>query len=545
MTQPTDGVPAEDQPGDATRPLPQDQTAAIPSAYAYPTPPPASGPASAPEGTPLTDEPAPRGPRRTGLLIGAVAAVAALGTGGVLAYNALSGGGDQPAAVLPADAYYYMRFDIDPSAGQKLAAVRFLSKIPEIKDLGTDDPRKTLWELATKNADDECLAKFEYDRDIAPWLGQRAGLALRPGGTADAPNAAFALQVTDEAKAGETLPKLLACSEEDPAELRMQDGYALITQVGKGDDLVAAVEQGSLADEAVFAEDMAALGEQGVVSFWGDLSPLLKDATNMAPDAAADAGFGAEDVKGRFAAALRFDPSFVELAGIGRGIEAPGAASPVAGDSSALGDLPTDTMAAFHVANGDQLLGAAWPQLKKQLDELGADQGQGDLLAMLEAQLGISLPDDLQAILGSSFTFAMPGGQNFDQDLPNLGARIVSKDAERAEEVLTQIEDIAGSSFLVKKRDGDRLHVATWSGYTDQLRNGGDLGQSEAFTTALGDLSTSVVAVYLDLDQLEKYYLEEADGEARAALEAMRSVGYKASTTGPGEASFTLRVVGN
>lgn len=545
MTQPTDGVPAEDQPGDATRPLPQDQTAAIPSAYAYPTPPPAAGPASAPEGTPLTDEPAPRSPRRTGLLIGAVAAVAALGTGGVLAYNALSGGGDQPAAVLPADAYYYMRFDIDPSAGQKLAAVRFLSKIPEIKDLGTDDPRKTLWELATKDADDECLAKFEYDRDIAPWLGQRAGLALRPGGTADAPNAAFALQVTDEAKAGETLPKLLACSEEDPAELRMQDGYALITQVGKGDDLVAAVEQGSLADEAVFAEDMAALGEQGVVSFWGDLSPLLKDATNMAPDAAADAGFGAEDVKGRFAAALRFDPSFVELAGIGRGIEAPGAASPVAGDSSALGDLPTDTMAAFHVANGDQLLGAAWPQLKKQLDELGADQGQGDLLAMLEAQLGISLPDDLQAILGSSFTFAMPGGQNFDQDLPNLGARIVSKDAERAEEVLTQIEDIAGSSFLVKKRDGDRLHVATWSGYTDQLRNGGDLGQSEAFTTALGDLSTSVVAVYLDLDQLEKYYLEEADGEARAALEAMRSVGYKASTTGPGEASFTLRVVGN
>jgi hypothetical protein len=552
MTQPTDGTPADDQPTsntpadhepvDATRPLPQDQTAADPSPYAYPAPPPQTGDAA--EGTPLTDEPTPRGRKRTGLIIGTVAAVAVLGTGGVLAYNALSGGGAQPAEVLPADSYAYMRIDIDPSAGQKIAAVRFLNKIPQIKDLGTGDARKGLWELATKDADNECVKKFSYDTDIAPWLGERAGAALRPGGTPEEPNFAFALQVTDETKAKETLTKLFACDDGEQPDLRMKGGYALITMPGKGDDLVAAVDKGTLAGNATFTADMAALGGDGVLSFWGDLQPLLKEVTNMAPDAASESGLSAGDVKGRFAAALRFDPSYVELAGIGRGLEAPGSVSPKPGDSTALGKLPDDTMAAFHVANGAESLDAAWPELQKQLDDLAAAEGQDDMLAMIEDQFGISLPDDLKALLGSSFTFAMPE-QDLEQDVPTLGFVTVSKDAARAEEVLTNVEDLVGSSLLTKEVQGDRLYVATDPGYVNKLKSGGKLGDSEAFKAALGDLSTSQVAYFIDLDKLEKLYLKEADGDARAALEAMRAVGVKASATATGDTTFSLRVVGN
>ncbi len=70
-----------------------------------------------------------------------------LGAGAVFAVQQLSGGGAQPADVLPGDAYGYVRLDIDPSAGQKIAAVRFLDKLPQVRDtLGGDDPRKKLWD---------------------------------------------------------------------------------------------------------------------------------------------------------------------------------------------------------------------------------------------------------------------------------------------------------------------------------------------------------------------------------------------------------------
>lgn len=557
MTEPTNGT-SDRQPDDATREIPQDQTAAIPSAYAYPAPPPISESAaaesastesasteSAPIGTPLTDEPAPRERRRTGLIIGTVAAVAVLGTGGVLAYNALSGGGAQPAEALPSDTYFYARLDIDPSAGQKISAVRFLNKIPELKDLGSGDARKTLWELATRDADDECVTRLDYDKEIAPWIGERAGVALRPGGTAEMPNVALALQVTDEAGATATLNKLFACSDDEKPDLRMKNGYALITNPGKGDDLIAAVDKGTLAGNATFTGDMAALGDEGVLSLWGDLSPLLKDATNMAPDAAAESGIDADQVTGRVAAALRFDPAFVELAGIARGVKGPGTVLPTpGGDSTALTKLPGDTMIAAHVANGDKALDAAWPDLKKQLDEFAASEGQDDMLAMVEDQFGIKLPGDLKAILGSSFTFAMPE-QDFEDDMPTLGLKIVSNDAARAEEVLTNVEDLAGSSLLTKEVDGDRLYVATTPDYVTRLKSDGNLGDSEAFKTALGDLSSIQFAYFMDLDKLEKLYLEETEGDARTALEALRAMGFSASGTGAGDGTFSLRVVGN
>lgn len=535
-----------------TRPLPQEATGILPASYSYPPASPGApgttatsheSSAAPAEGVPLTDEPTPRGRKRTGLLIGTIAAVAVLGTGGVLAYNALSGSGSQPADVLPGDSYAYFRLDIDPSAGQKIAAVRFLNKIPQIKSLESGDPRKQLWELATKDADNDCVKKFSYDNDIAPWLGDRAGFALRPGGTAQEPNGAFALQVTDDDRAKSTLTKLFACDKGEQPDLRIKGGYALITAPGKGDDLVAAIDKGTLAGSATFKEDMAALGEEGVLSFWGDLPPLLKDATNLAPKAAGGANLPA-DLKGRVALALRFDPSFVEFAGVARGLQGPGIVKPVQGSSSELAKLPEDTMAALHVSNADQQLAAAWPQLKKSLDDAAAADGQEDMVAMLEQQLGIKLPTDLQALLGSSFTLAIPE-QDLAGDEPLLGAKVISKDAARAEEVLTKIEDQAGSSFLTKKVEGDHLYVATSPDYADKLKAGGKLGESQAFKAALGDVSTRQTALFIDLDKIEKLYLDQADGEAKAALEALRAVGFSGSVTGDGESTFSLRVVGN
>jgi hypothetical protein len=245
------------------------------------------------------------------------------------------------------------------------------------------------------------------------------------------------------------------------------------------------------------------------------------------------------------AAALRFDPGYAEFAGIARGVGGTQTLKPVEGDAAELANLPDDTLAAVHISGGAQLLDQAWPELKKQLDSVASAGGMDDPLAAIEHELGLALPDDLKVLLGSSFTLSLPD-QEFGSDVPAIGAKVVTNDAQRAQEVVTTIEDASGAAgILTKSVDGDRLYVATTPDYVDRLKSGGNLGDSDGFKAALGDATDADYAVYVNLDRLETLYLPELEGEARAAVEAMRSVGMSSQVTGEGEARFSFRVVAN
>ncbi|WP_323097094.1 DUF3352 domain-containing protein [Intrasporangium sp. YIM S08009] len=517
----------------------------VPQSYSYPDAADASGVTDPAQGVGLADEPSTPGAgksRRTGLIAGGVAAVVLLGGAGVFAAQQLSGGGSQPADVLPGDAYAYVRLDIDPSAGQKIAAVRFLGKVPQIQNtLGSGDPRKKLWDLAAKDSNEACMKAFNYDNDIAPWLGDRIGLALRPGGTKDAPNIAMAVQVKDEDAARTMLTKLQKCGDSgSDSDLRMKDGYAIITPKGVGDATLAATAKGSLAQNTTFTGDMSALGEQGVMSAWMDMGRGLSELQKLG----ATSGMGAvptANAKGRFTAALRFDADYVELAGLVRGADA---TKTVKGDGSELASLPANTMAALQLSGGDQAVDTAWPALKKQLDTLTTG-GQGGLEDMVQQQLGLKLPDDLKALLGRSFTLSLPD-QDFQSAAPAIGAKIVSSDAKRADAVITKLLQAGGGGVdLTHRVEGDKVYVATTSDYADDLKAGGRLGDSDAFKQAVGDVSGSNAALFLDLDKLEKLYLPGVHGQEKTFLESLKAVGLNATQTGAGEATFTLRVLGN
>jgi hypothetical protein len=512
--------------------------------YAYPTP--AGAPQTVPGEVTLSDEPQPTpggGRKRTGLLVGGVVTALVLGGAGAFAFQTLSGGGSQPAEVLPGDAYAYFRLDIDPSAGQKIAAVRFLGKLPQVKDtLGSDDPRKKLWELASKDSSNGCVAKFSYDNDIAPWLGDRAGAAIRPGGTSDAPNVAIAIQVKDETAAKDTLTKLFACDKNGDTELRMKNGYAIITPPGVGDATLAAVDKGSLAQNATFNEDMNALGEQGIMSAWFDMGSGLKEIQKLGGTSALGA-VPAVSAKGRVAAALRFDADYVEMAGVMRGGDATTA---VKGNGGEMASLPADTLAAVNVSGADKMIDGAWPQLKKQIESLASADGGSDPIGEVEQQLGMKLPDDLKVLLGSSFTLAMPD-QDLKSDVPTIGAKVVSSDAKRADELVSRLMETAGvgPDVLTHKVDGDKVFVATTPDYTDDLKAGGKLGDTDTFKLAVGDVSGSNTTLFVDLDKIDKLAQGQLHGEAKTFLESLRAVGFNASNTGNGEGSFTLRVLGD
>ena len=93
--------------------------------------------------------PAPRRPRQRVLLAGAVLGVAAVGVGG-WGMAQLMAGGDDPSSAVPGIAVGYVAVDLDPSASQKIEALRMLKKFPAIDeelDLGVrDDIRRWVFE---------------------------------------------------------------------------------------------------------------------------------------------------------------------------------------------------------------------------------------------------------------------------------------------------------------------------------------------------------------------------------------------------------------
>lgn len=553
MTSPNDPT----SPDDPAPSIPQQPTQAIPEHYAYPHEDWAAEQAPAPgetvaEGVAFSDVDGPSADglttsgRRTGLIAGGLVALLVVGGGIAFGVAKLSGGGAQPADVIPADAVAYARIDVDPSAGQKIAAVRFLNKIPGAKDvLGADDPRPQLWEQVVKSSDNTCLAKFDFAKDIAPWLGERAGFGLRPGKTGDEPNMLVVLQTSDEAKAGDTMTRLMACNADSTgkSDVRTRDGYVLLTPKGQGDATLTALDKGSLSSNATFAGDMSALGDQGIASMWFDAAKFVKAMGALDPSMAAGAGLpDTGSMQGRAAFTVRFDPSYVEVAGISRGATG---VKKISGDGAQLASLPGDTVAALQISGGDELLDGAWPELQKGLGSIPGVGSDVDLQAMIEDQLGVKLPDDLKVLLGRSFTLALPD-QELGSDIPAVGLKVAGTDAKRAAEVLTSIEDVSGGAIVLdKKVDGDRLYAATTPDYAAALARSGKLGDSEAFKTALGDTSRMTAGFYVDLDRIEKYYLPEVDPKAHDAVEALRAVGVNIAATGDGEGSYSLRVVGN
>jgi hypothetical protein len=498
-----------------------------------------------------------------------------LAGGAAFAVTKRGGGGQQPAEALPGNAIAYWRMDIDPSVGQKVAAVRFLSKFPKSKgDFTTGDIRKKLWNAAQE--DNPSIKDIDYDQDIKPWLGDRLGMSVSaPPKSGDDPMVAVALQVKDEDKARAGIDKILAAAPDDPGpssgssapipggasqlvakdsdkpDYFFQGDYAVFTMPGQADAVKAAIEEDPLSENTTFTGDMEDLGEQGIISGWADLGGLAEQAGDlMGP------GSSTKQLRkaGRFAVALRFDSDYLELAGITRGQES--IKAPKDEVESAITSLPDDTAVAIALSNGDQIIGNAWDSFMKLADDqsgqLGSGQSPQQFIDEFKNSYGISLPEDLQTLVGRNLVIAAP-----DQDVENTsgpedviaGVR-VKTDASKATDVMTKLEKLVrdqGSELpIVHRADGDSFLASTGQPGLDWIAKDGTLGDSDAFRLAVPDAKTAQWATFVDLDKLEHHYLGEIkDGETREFVKSLRSFGMTAHLTGDGEGDFSIRLVGN
>jgi hypothetical protein len=486
-------------------------------------------------GQPQQWQPEPK--KKRGKLIPIVAALAmviVVAGGGIFAYGKLGGGGKQPSDVLPGTAVGYARVDLNPSAGQKVNAVRFLMKFPSVKDnLGLtgeqDDLRQKLFDQIKKSAGDD-LADVDFEKDVKPWLGDRAGFAaLPPAEGKKQPVPVVAVQIKDEDAANKGMDKLLAKEDKKPGRA-FSNGYMIL-----GDDqatvdaAVATAKDNPLTKNAKFKADMDKLGEQGFVSGWADVKAIASMSGKV--DSNQLAGLGDATA----AVALRFDPSYVELKAVGHGDSNVKVNSADAADL--VSKLPDSTAGALAISGGDTIIDTAW----KQVQKAGGENIQ-PMIDRIAEQTGLKLPDDLKTLAGKNIAAAI------DKDTEN-GPKVAIRmqtDPAKAEPVLQKLVQLmnhgedSGRIPVKTAKSGDTLVAATSQDYADEVLKGGNLGSTDGFKQALPDTKGAMMIGYVDFAAASAFSDEIGDSKDLAAL---KSAGFVTRSTGDGEAEFTMRVV--
>jgi hypothetical protein len=523
---------------------------------------------SPPGGTPVVmDSQGGGGTGRSGtrgLIAVAAAVLLALILAGVgyAAYSSHSGDDPQPAEALPSTALAYLRVDLDPSAAQKLNGLQLLQKFPSFADatsISSDstDLRKKLFELAQQRGG-QCPA-VDYDTDIAPWVGDRLGVAvLPPVGGDSTPSFAIALQVQDQDAAIKGFADVTGKCGGTVGSYGVSpvgSDYILFAKTGAlATQYASQVESSSLADDSGFTADMKQLGDQGVVSMWLD----YKKVAAAMPTGSLPEQFNLSTIvngAGSVAAALRFDENYVELAAVTSGMDAPSS-----NGTNPVVNLPDTTFAALSVSGAAGAVDRGW----SSLGDLLASQGESlDVVTkQVQQQTGLVLPDDLKTLLGDNFTLALDGdgldlaklASTPDPSQLRLGARVITDTAKFDavfEKISSYVQANGGGTLPVTKVDNDGfVTISTNKDYANVLAADGNLGDDETFQNAVPDAGSAQTVFYVNFDGIESQVFDlltaqDTSQEVIDNLKPLSSIGFSTHAVGSDSVEGVLRITVN
>jgi hypothetical protein len=547
------------------------------------TPPPGPGQPEYLGSEPATpDDAAKPATRRTAVLAtAAVGVTAALAVGGWGVLQLMSSGGSAAEAV-PSTAVGYVGVDLDPSAGQKIDAIRMLQKFPALADHldidATDDVRRFVFEQIQ---DEIGCREIDYRRDIEPWLGDKMAVAAVPD--SDRPVAPLiVLQVSDQEAARAGVNALEGCGgAEQPVGVSFAGDYMLLTEhQDDADGFATAAEAKSLAEAGQFGEWMARLGDPGIVTAYASadapdvmFSAMASEAPHE-PDTLAEGDLEckapcpgvAVDVPGSdeyfdllrkqyrnfegMAGVVRFDDGGLEAEFVTRGMDPTGAlAAGVAAPS--LTDLPDSTALAFGFGVPDTLV---QDTLDKFDDFFGSGPGSAgvpsldEMLAQAEAQTGLQLPEDVQTMLGDGVTISVDGGADLralsrspaPQDIP-VALRIDGEPA-KIRPVLDKLLATAGpaADFVVVESTDSGVVLGLQQRYVDALAAGGSLGDVPSFQRVLPEADRTDSALYVNFDAGDGWaeelgrMMSGGDGDVTANLAPLDAFGISGWTDDDG-----------
>lgn len=513
-----------------------------PDGYLSPQSPPESATAA-----PGQIEQGPQKKTGTGVKA-AIAGLAVLALGGGLAIadpldmrkdNASAKGA---AAVLPADVLGFSEVNFNPELSQKAEMVRFAMKFPGLKskiNLTEDgDLKQELWQSMSK--DSTCLKGVNYDADIKPWLGDRMGVAVRPG----AKTPVIAIEATDEAKARAGYEKLNACDKGNDklTGLAYIDGYLVAAKTqADADKAIVDAKAGALKDRAEFKEDFEKLGTQGILSLWGSKEGLVEISKQSSVDdelaskspASADVQKQIEETPLRSAAAtLRFsdgNPEFLLMGKSTKDISAEG--------TTAVGNLPGDTAVAIGIADGAKQLDKNWDQVKKSIED------QGTQVSDIESRLKLKLPDDLKTLLGKDLRISVgkfdPDAVQGPADLPIA----IAMDTEKAkvEDIVTRT-GLGAQGLQVSGEDtAPVVGISTdWANQVSQPSS--KLSDDAAFKAAVASPDKAQSVVYFNLDAFKDAITKNMSSSEMENVEPLQAVGVSSRIEADNYSAVQMRV---
>lgn len=464
--------------------------------------------------------PAPAAHRRNGLRTGLIAGVTAVVVGGAAfggwqLQQFLAGGGPQPEDVLPASTVAFASIDLDPGAGQKLAAYQLLKKFPDAHVTDQTDLKQKAWDAL----DDSSVAHLDYAKDVKPWLGDRFAIAAVPApGTDDGLTPLGVVQVTDADAAAKAF-RHIAGANQHPAKpdffWAFEDGYALIADDQSELDAIVAADQ-HLADSATFRHDRDSLGGDQVAMAWTDLGAAWSAApADARKDLTREWGKQVNPA-GSLVAGISLTSRSVDLTGHGFGVSTGGAGAS-AGLTPGTGlveTLPADSDVVVGLTGLGPALAKAWDTYGENGDPFGLGQ-QADAL-------GLRLPGDLQALFGSELAV----GATLAGDQVHVTATAISPDAQRGAEVWNTGASMLSSRDYPAKATGDR-----WIA-TDRSSTGATLGSNDLFRSVVPDVGRANAVLFVDIPAVEDTMGSMGPGgTTESESNPMRAVGFSVTGT--------------
>jgi len=220
-----------------------------------------------------------------------IAALAVAGCGG-----GSGGGGGEPAGIVPKSAPVYLQANLAPDGKTSEALNEVAQSVLGIDNVG---------EFVAEELESAALGegeKLNFEEEIEPWLGEKAGLYLAEYDGDNFNGVGMALETTDSGEAEEFLEDRVKKNDEgaeegefeghayfeDPDEesvIGMVGDYLAFSETTSGfEEMVEAFEGEGLNESEKFKDAMDNAPDEGIGSVYVDIGGLIEEAKGVLPE---------------------------------------------------------------------------------------------------------------------------------------------------------------------------------------------------------------------------------------------------------------------